>query len=79
MYLSNTFKNNFLIYFLLNNAKNTLNFFFFNFIKTNFIFKNFTIYFLDVYKRTFGDGFLYVRGLFLIFFIDACVTDDEPL
>lgn len=79
VYLSSIFKNNFIIYFLLNNLKNTLNFFFLNFIKTNFIFKNFTIYLLDVYKRTFGEGFLYVRGLFLIFFIDACVTDDEPL
>jgi hypothetical protein len=77
--LSNTFKNNFLIYFLLNNLKNTLNFFFLSFIKTNFIFKNLNIYFLDIYKRTFGDGFIYIRGLFLIFFIDACVTDDEPL
>lgn len=77
--ITNSFKNNFLIYFLLNNIKNTANFFLLNFIKTNFIFKNLNIYLLDTYKRTFGEGFLYVRGLFLIFFIDACVTDDEPL
>lgn len=26
-----------------------------------------------------GEGFFYLRGLFIIFFIDACLTDDEPL
>lgn len=31
------------------------------------------------WKITFGDGFLYLRGLTVIFFIDACLTDDEPL
>jgi hypothetical protein len=30
-------------------------------------------------KQTCGEGFFYIRGLFLIFFTDACVTDDEPL
>lgn len=30
-------------------------------------------------KNTWGDGFYYIRGLFIIFFVDACVTDDEPL
>lgn len=34
---------------------------------------------LKIFKRTFGEGYLYLRGLFLIFFIDACITDDEPL
>ena len=34
---------------------------------------------LNAYKRTVGDGLLYIRGLFLIFFIDACLTDDEPI
>lgn len=32
-----------------------------------------------IYKKTFGEGFLYIRGLFIIFFIDACFTDEEPL
>jgi hypothetical protein len=43
---------------------------------------NFKVYFtslLDIFKRTFGDGFLYLRGLFILFFIDACLTDDEPI
>ena len=35
--------------------------------------------FLSFFKKTLGDGFLYIRGLFLIFFIDACLTDDEPI
>ena len=37
------------------------------------------IYLLEVWKRTIGDGFIYIRGLFIIFFIDACLTDDEPI
>ena len=41
--------------------------------------KRFSITLLDIFKRTIGDGFLYLRGLFIIFFIDACLTDDEPL
>jgi hypothetical protein len=27
----------------------------------------------------FGDGFIYVRGLLLIFMTDALIVDDEPL
>lgn len=29
--------------------------------------------------KTFSFGFLYLRGLFVVLFIDACLTDDEPL
>lgn len=36
-------------------------------------------YLLTTVKSTFGDGFLYLRGLFIIFLIDASITDDEPL
>jgi len=39
----------------------------------------FFISFYKVFKQTLGDGFLYLRGLFFIFFIDACLTDDEPI
>lgn len=42
-------------------------------------FQNYSVYFLQVYRKTLGDGFLYIRGLFIIFFVDACLTDDEPL
>lgn len=39
----------------------------------------FSITLLIIYKKTFGDGFMYIRGLFIIFFIDSLVIDDEPL
>jgi len=44
----------------------------------NFV-KNYFSLFLDNFKRTFSFGFYYLRGLFFILFIDACLTDDEPL
>lgn len=34
---------------------------------------------LRSYRITFGDGFLYLRGLFIIFFVDALIADDEPI
>lgn len=76
---SNLVTNNFFIFFLYNNVNNVFNFIILNSIKTNFVFKKTFIRILDLYKRTFGEGFFYIRGLFIIFFIDACVTDDEPL
>ena len=36
-------------------------------------------WFLQVYTLTIGEGFLYLRGLFIIFFVDALIADDEPL
>jgi hypothetical protein len=33
----------------------------------------------DVLLRTFGFGFIYIRGVAFLLFIDACLTDDEPL
>lgn len=30
-------------------------------------------------NKTFGFGFYYIRGFFFLLFIDACLTDDEPL
>ncbi len=74
-----SFINNFFIFYHFNNTNNLFSSFFSNFIKTNLVFKQLNLYFLEIYKRTIADGFLYLRGLFLIFFIDACVTDDEPL
>jgi len=41
--------------------------------------KTWSIYFLDLWKRTIGEGAYYLRGLFIIFFIDALLTDDEPI
>ena len=50
---------------------------FFYFLQNNL--KLSLVYLLDIWKRTIGDGFIYLRGLFIIFFIDACLTDDEPI
>ena len=36
-------------------------------------------YFRDFAKRTFGFSFYYLQGLALLLFVDACLTDDEPL
>jgi len=36
-------------------------------------------YFLRVYRITVGEGFIYIRGLFIICFVDALIADDEPI
>jgi len=81
--LASLIKNNFIIFLFYNNVNKTLINLFLNFIKTNLtfslFFKNFYLYIVDQYKRTFGEGYYYLRGLFIIFFIDAAITDDEPL
>jgi len=41
--------------------------------------KAYSFYFVDNFKRTFSFGFYYIRGIFFLLFIDACLTDDEPL
>ena len=43
------------------------------------VLKSKTYYLIDSWKRLFGFGFYYIRGLVFLFFIDACLTDDEPL
>lgn len=70
-------------FFFIYNVK-----FFFKKKKFNIIYKkiNFNLNNLFItkillinYKKTIGDGFNYIRGLFIIFFFDATFTDDEPL
>jgi len=39
----------------------------------------FSIYLLSVYRRICGEGFIYIRGLCVIFFVDALIADDEPI
>lgn len=34
---------------------------------------------LKLFRKTIGAGTFYLKGLFIVFFIDACLTDDEPL
>jgi hypothetical protein len=65
-----------------------------NFLSTNHFIENFVRIFyyitqnftkvnsinaLTSFKSSFGEGFIYVRGLFIIFFVDALIVDDEPL
>lgn len=49
----------------------------------NIFFTKFTLFYknwlAEQFKRSFSFGFYYLRGLFFILFIDACLTDDEPL
>lgn len=77
--LLNLIKNNFVIFIFFNNFKNTTSLWLSNIFKANSDINAISIYFLNIYKRTFGEGFFYIRGLAIIFFIDACITDDEPL
>jgi hypothetical protein len=44
----------------------------------NFL-KNYFFSTLLLFRKTIGSGALYLKGLFIMFFIDACLTDDEPL
>ena len=69
---------NIILFLITNNIIYTkylsfINHFFQNFFKKNFI------KFLTIFKATFGDGALYLRGLLIIFFVDALIVDDEPL
>jgi hypothetical protein len=41
--------------------------------------KEIYIRFRSILTRAFGFGFYYLRGLIFLLFIDACLTDDEPL
>lgn len=47
-----------------------------SFIKFNLFYKNY--FYLNLIK-TFDFGFYYIRGFVFFLFIDACLTDDEPL
>jgi hypothetical protein len=62
-----------------NNVNSVISYFFLMFLKLNNNFKTISLHSLKIYKQTIGEGFFYIRGLIIIFFIDACVTDDEPL
>jgi len=76
-YVYNFFKKNFLILFFYNKIKN---------VNLNFWFK-FIIFYIsfslshisNVYKKTMTEGYLVLRGLLLIFFIDSLIIDDEPI
>lgn len=70
---------------------NTVLFFFQNSCTIPELFRNQTLYILSTYItrihlfvydttiKTFGDAFFYLQGLFVVFFVDSIITDDEPL
>lgn len=72
--------NNFFFFIFYNKTKFFF-FYFYNLYLLNINFKKFSIFnrLYSFYKSTFGEGYIYVRGLFLIFFLDSLITDDEPL
>ena len=41
--------------------------------------KSTLIYLLGVYRQIVGEGFIYIRGLVIIFSVDALIADDEPI
>ena len=75
---SNFFKNSFLM-FSINNSRNLSIILNTYIIETLFLFKSISVYFLRIYKKTLGEGLIYIRGFIIIIAVDACITDDEPL
>lgn len=80
IYKKNSFKN----FFFLNNfynfiLKKTFVYLLLKKINFNFNLLSLSKYLFLLYKKTIGEGFFYIRGLVLIFFLDASFTDDEPL
>lgn len=61
------------LYLMTSNYFFTFFFFLKNFFKTN------SIKSLYVFKTFFGDGFIYIRGIFIMCFVDAIISDDEPI
>jgi hypothetical protein len=66
-----TIKNKKLFSYLINNYN--------LFYMCNYLFKNLKNKASMINAKTFSFGFFYLRGLVVILFIDACLTDDEPL
>ena len=62
-------------------------FYFFNKSLSSLVFNNWFSFFFTklcffsnrLYYNLLSDGFLYIKGLFLVFCIDALISDDEPL
>jgi len=63
----------------MNSCRNPLNLFFQNFLKLNKISAFFWVQLTKYFYATLGEGYIYVRGLLVLFLIDASLTDDEPL
>ena len=74
-------QNHIVIFLITNRIKFFINRFLNIWVQLNIIdfVKITSIRFLNAYKTIFGEGLMYIRGLCVIFFVDASFTDDEPL
>jgi hypothetical protein len=50
-----------------------------NTLRTNLLWSKFVAYVSAAFHKSFSFGFFYIQGFAFILFIDACLTDDEPL
>ena len=48
-------------------------------IESSLYLKSLTQYLTILWKKSFSFGFYYIQGFVFLLFIDACLTDDEPL
>lgn len=78
-YQKKSYSNNFFIFLMLNGRSSFLHFLFYQFLTISNVFKVTSRRFLLISKKSFGDGYLFIRGILLILLIDSCFSDDEPL
>lgn len=76
---SGLLKSNLFIFFLLNKKKSPFSIMVGFLLTIFFNFRQLSVSLLNIYKKTLGEGFFFIRGLIVLFLVDACVTDDEPL
>lgn len=69
------------VFFHFYNKNSAIRRFSYNSLSQQFIFytKRVNIFLQITFKNTFGEGWLYIKTLLLIFLIDSLVIDDEPL
>ena len=72
-------RNSFLAIYFLNTYLNPLSYYTLSFLKFKFFSSFLWVKILNVFVVTVGEGFIYMRGLLLLFLTDACLTDDEPI
>lgn len=68
-----------ILFFILNSYRSSFTYNFTWFYKISNSIKVGSINLLNNWKKTVGEGFIYLRGLFIICIIDATLTDDEPI
>jgi hypothetical protein len=64
---------------LIKNSSNSFNSSFINFFTYTIFLKTMFNQIFTLFRKTLGSGFFYLKGMSIVFFLDACLTDDEPL